>query len=176
MTAPRILVVEDERIIALHLRQQLAALGYDVPNAVSTGDHALRKIEEAPPDLVLMDINLKGRLDGIATAAAIPPDYHIPVIYLTADSGDATLRRATATNPYGYLLKPFSERELHAMIQVTLARCQAERVARANLEAARQEHKMHALEQLAGGLAGSSERSADRPVWATFEELGQHRH
>jgi CheY-like chemotaxis protein len=81
MTAPRILVVEDERIIALHLRQQLTALGYHAPYAVATGDQALCKIEQAPPDLVLMDINLKGRMDGIATAAAIPPEYHIPVIY-----------------------------------------------------------------------------------------------
>jgi CheY-like chemotaxis protein len=75
MTAPRILVVEDERVIALHLRQQLTKLGYDVPNAVSTGDHALRRIEETLPDLILMDINLKGRMDGITTAAAIPPAY-----------------------------------------------------------------------------------------------------
>jgi CheY-like chemotaxis protein len=119
MTAPRILVVEDERIIALHLRQRLTDLGYDVPNAVSTGDQALRKIQESPPDLILMDINLKGKLDGIATAAAIPPEYRIPVIYLTAYSSDATLARAVATNPSGYLVKPFSERELHAMIQVT---------------------------------------------------------
>lgn len=153
MTTPRILVVEDERIIALHLRQQLIDLGYDVPQAVATGDEALRGIEAARPDLILMDINLKGRLDGIATAAAIPPDYHIPVIYLTAYSEDATVARAAATNPYGYLLKPFSERELHAMIQVSLARCRSERAAREAVEHRQQARKMDALSQLAGGLA-----------------------
>ncbi len=153
MTAPRILVVEDERIIALHLRQQLTKLGYDVPEAVATGDHALRCIEEMRPDLVLMDINLKGSRDGIATAAAIPPAYRIPVVYLTAYSADATLERAAATHPYGYLLKPFSERELHATIQVALARCRAERASLASLESRRQARKMEALGNLASGLA-----------------------
>src|SRR5580704_8249261 len=153
MTAPRILVVEDERVIALHLRQQLTKLGYDVPNAVSTGDHALRRIEETLPDLILMDINLKGRMDGITTAAAIPPAYRIPIIYLTAYSADATLARAAATNPHGYLLKPFAERELHAMIQVTLARCAAERASRNEAERLHRARKMEALSRLAAGVA-----------------------
>jgi signal transduction histidine kinase len=153
MTAPRILVVEDERIIALHLRQQLTKLGYDVPNAVSTGDHALRRIVEAQPDLVLMDINLKGTMDGIATVAAIPPAYRIPIIYLTSYSTDETVARAAATNPHGYILKPFSERELHAMIQVTLARCRAERTSRAEAERQQRARKMEALSQLAAGMA-----------------------
>lgn len=153
MTASRILVVEDERIIALHLRLQLTKLGYDVPNTVSSGDHALRRIEQSPPDLVLMDINLKGKLDGIATAAAIRQSSVIPIIYLTAYSADETLARAAATNPHGYLLKPFSERELHAMIQVTLARCRAERLSRTAQERQQQARKMEALGRLAGGIA-----------------------
>lgn len=173
MTAPRILVVEDERIIALHLRQRLTALGYDVPNAVSTGDHALHSIKEAPPDLVLMDINLKGPMDGIATAAAIPPGYHIPVIYLTAYSEDSMVLRAAATNPYGYLLKPFSERELHAMIQVTLARCQVERSSRASREFREQARKMEALRQLAGGLADEI-NGLLTALYGQLEELGNH--
>jgi signal transduction histidine kinase len=153
MTAPRILLVEDERIIALHLRQQLTKLGYDVPNAVSTGDHALRRIEEVPPDLVLMDINLKGKMDGITTAAAITRAYRIPIIYLTAYSADETLARAAATNPHGYILKPFSERELHAMIQMTLARCAIERASRNEAERLQQARKMDALSRLAAGMA-----------------------
>lgn len=173
MKAPRILVVEDERIIALHLRRLLTDLGYDVPNAVSTGDHALRRIEEARPDLVLMDINLKGKLDGIATAAAIPPEYRIPVIYLTAYATDATLARAAATSPYGYLLKPFSERELHAMIQVTLARCRAESASRASLESRQQTRKMEALRQLAGGLAVEVDDLLT-VLYGQLEVLGNH--
>ncbi len=167
MAPARILVVEDERIIALHLRQQLTSLGYDVPIVVTSGDQALRRIEEAPPDLVLMDINLGGQMDGIATAAAIPPGYHIPVIYLTAYSGDAIVDRAAATNPYGYLLKPFSERELHAMIQVTLARCRAER------EFARQSGVQPADKENGGAQSSGwrpgrrGQRPVDGDLWTT---------
>ena len=173
MALPRILVVEDERIIALHLRQQLTKLGYDVPNTVSSGDHALRRIEEAPPDLVLMDINLKGKLDGIATAAAISQSYPIPIIYLTAYSGDETLARAAATNPHGYLLKPFSERELHAMIQVTLARSRAERASRTEVERRQQARKMEALSQLAGGIADEIDDLLT-VLYGQLELLGNH--
>lgn len=172
MTAPRILVVEDERIVALHLRQQLINLGYEVPPAVATGDHALREIEASPPDLVLMDINLEGGQDGIATAAGIPPEMHIPVIYLTAYSEEATLARASATNPYGYLLKPFSERELHAMIQVTLARRRSERAAEAAENRRRQTEKMVALGQLAAGVADDFDQLLT-VIYGQLEELGQ---
>jgi signal transduction histidine kinase len=173
MTSARILIVEDERIIALHLRQQLTRLGYDVPNTVSSGDHALRRIEEAQPDLILMDINLKGKLDGIATAAAIRRSYLIPIIYLTAYSADETLARAAATNPQGYLLKPFSERELHAMIQVTLARCQNERASVAAQQRLQQERKMEALCQLAGGIADEVDDLLTA-LYGQLEVLGRH--
>jgi signal transduction histidine kinase len=173
MTAARILVVEDERIIALHLRQQLTKLGYDVPNTVSSGDHALRRIEEAQPDLVLMDINLKGKLDGIATAAAIRQSYFIPIIYLTAYSADETLARAAATNPQGYLIKPFSERELHAMIQVTLARCRNERASVVAQERLQQSRKMEALGQLAGGIADEVDDLLT-VLYDQLEVLGRH--
>jgi len=157
MQTPRILVVEDERIVALHLRQQLIKLGYEVPGAAVTGDQALRGIEESRPDLVLMDIHIKGAMDGIATASRIPPAYRIPVIYLTAYSEEATLRRASTTNPYGYLLKPFSERELHAMIQVTLARCRAE-------------HAAHNSQDQEAKVAATGSQTADRPVsWGNTE-------
>jgi signal transduction histidine kinase len=173
MTAPRILVVEDERVIALHLRQQLTKLGYDVPNTVSTGDHALRRIEEALPDLILMDINLKGRMDGITTAAAIPAAYRIPIIYLTAYSADETLARAAATNPHGYILKPFAERELHAMIQVTLARCAAERASRNEAERLHRARKMEALSRLAAGVADEVDDMLTT-LYGQLEVIGGH--
>lgn len=153
MRKPSVLIVEDERIVALSLRQQLTKFGYDAPVPVASGAHALQSIEEARPDLVLMDINIEGPLDGIATAARIPPEYRIPVIYLTAYSEDETLKRAAATNPYGYLLKPISERELYAMLQVTLARNHAELTLRIADGRLREARKIEAIGQIAGGVA-----------------------
>jgi signal transduction histidine kinase len=150
MTKPWILVAEDERITALNLRQKLTRFGYDV-SVVASGDAVLRAIESRP-DLILMDIKLAGSLDGIETAARIPPEYHIPVVYLTAHSDDVTLNRAAVTNSYGYLLKPFVERELRAAIHMTLARNRAEvalRAAQDRLDRV----KMEAFADLAGGMA-----------------------
>ena len=98
MSNARIMLVEDERIVALHLQQQLATFGYDVVANVANGTQALQKIEETQPDLVLMDIHIEGEIDGIDTAARIPSSYHIPVVYLTAYSEEATLERARATS------------------------------------------------------------------------------
>ena len=126
MIPAKVMVVEDERIVALHLKQQLTRLGYSVPAMATSGERALRQIVEIQPDVVLMDIHIEGTLDGIATAGQIPPDLQIPVIYLTAYSEDMTLERARGTRPYGYLVKPFSERELHASIQMVLERRRAD--------------------------------------------------
>jgi signal transduction histidine kinase len=153
MAAPRILVVEDEAIVAFDLERRLLNLGYEVLATVASGEQALKEIEASPPDLVLMDIRLEGELDGIATAAMLPPERALPVIYLTAFSEDATLARAVATQPYGYLLKPFAERELHAMIQMALAKCRAERAEREALKLRLHADKMTALSQLAAGVA-----------------------
>ena len=128
MALAKIVVVEDERVVALHLRQQLARLGYEVPAMATKGRQALQLIATHRPDVVLMDIHIEGDLDGIDTARQIPSHLRIPVIYLTAYSEDATLERARNTKPYGYLLKPFSERELHATIQMALERHRADTV------------------------------------------------
>jgi PAS domain S-box-containing protein len=116
------MVVEDERIVALNLCRTLSRLGYNASTIVSTGADALRTIHEEKPDVILMDIHIEGDIDGIETAARIPADLMLPVIYLTAYSEDATLDRARQTQPYGYLVKPFSERELHATITMALQR------------------------------------------------------
>lgn len=126
----RVLVVEDERIVALHLKQQLTKLGYAVVAVVASGEQALQFLQQTHPDVVLMDINIEGDIDGIQTAAMMPADDLTPVVYLTAYSEEATLSRAAATNPYGYLLKPFSERELHATLQMAIANSATDRLKR----------------------------------------------
>ena len=127
MTRPRILVVEDESIVALDIKAQLECLGYVVPAVVNSGEKAIHKTAEIRPDLVLMDIKLKGEMDGIEAAEVIRARLDIPVIYLTAYADYATLQRAKITEPYGYLLKPFEERELHSTIEMALYRHEMER-------------------------------------------------
>jgi len=122
----RVLIVEDERIVAFNIQQRLAKLGYDVPAVASSGQEALRLAQEIDPDLVLMDIRIEGELDGIETAALLNQQRPVPVVYLTAHSEDATLERARATHPYGYLLKPFSEREMHATVKMAIERWEVE--------------------------------------------------
>jgi len=126
MNPQRILIVEDERIVALNLQQRLVKLGYEVVGRAASGAEALAKACEMHPDLVLMDIHIEGPMDGIDTAARLIEELQVRVIYLTAYSEDATLERARATQPYGYLLKPFSERELHATLQMALERRSAD--------------------------------------------------
>lgn len=123
---PRILIVEDERIVAFNLQQRLAHMGYEVPGVAASGAEGLDMIERLAPDLVLMDIHIEGDMDGIDVAAKLMESPTVPVIYLTAYSEDSTLERARKTKPYGYLIKPFSERELHATIQMALERHNAE--------------------------------------------------
>jgi signal transduction histidine kinase len=150
MTAPRVLLVEDERIVAMDLQRRLRRLGYDVPAIVTSGEDALQAITlpELSPDVVLMDIHIQGELDGIQTAARIPPELGLPVIYLSAYSDEATLERARSTRPYGYLVKPFSERELRATIEMVLEQARAAAADRALREA----QKMEAIGHVSGSI------------------------
>lgn len=118
----KILIVEDERIVAVDLKNRLTKLDYQITGLAADSDKALTLINQDPPDIILMDIRIQGGLDGIETAALLQRTHSIPVIYLTAYSEQQTLNRAIATKPYGYLLKPFSDRELHITIQVSLER------------------------------------------------------
>lgn len=127
MEKKQILVVEDESIIAEIIRRNLLNLGYEVPAVVSTGEKAIEKVEELSPDLVIMDIKLKGEMDGIEAAKKIRSSFNIPVIYLTAYSDQNVLERAKITEPYGYILKPLRERELQINIEIALYRHEMEK-------------------------------------------------
>ncbi|MDP2341421.1 MAG: response regulator [Deltaproteobacteria bacterium] len=115
-----ILVVEDEAIIAEDLSATLSRLGYRVPRTAQSGAEALRAVDEATPDLVLMDIRLKGTVDGIELTALIKRRVDVPVIYLTSHADEGTLARARETNPHGYLLKPFNEHALRSTVEIAL--------------------------------------------------------
>ncbi|MEE8575180.1 MAG: response regulator [Thermodesulfobacteriota bacterium] len=118
----KILIVEDETVVAMDLKQRLISLGYEVTDLVNTGAEAVEAAERTTPDLVLMDINLKGEMDGIEAAALIKKYSDSAVIYLTAYSDEKTLAKAKITLPFAYILKPFAERELHSNIEMALYR------------------------------------------------------
>jgi PAS domain S-box-containing protein/putative nucleotidyltransferase with HDIG domain len=125
-----ILVVEDEKLVAKDISNILKRLGHQVVDIVTTGQDALRKVEETGPDLVLIDIVLKGALDGIATAGLIQERFRIPVIYLTAYADEATLARAKITEPFGYILKPFDERDIKTAIEMMTYKARMDRTLR----------------------------------------------
>jgi PAS domain S-box-containing protein len=123
----KIMVVEDEGIVAADIQDRLVSLGYEVSSVVHSGEEAEPKAKETKPDLVLMDIKLGGNMDGVDAAQRIQRRLDIPVVYLTAHGDEATLRRAKVTEPFGYVLKPFDERSLHTNIEIALYRHKAER-------------------------------------------------
>jgi two-component system cell cycle sensor histidine kinase/response regulator CckA len=120
MAPAQIMVVEDESIIAEDIQAMLESLGYTVPAVALSGEEAIRKAVETHPDLVLMDIVLKGTMDGVEAAQYLRTHHHMPVIYVTAYADEKTLRRAKITEPLGYILKPFDERALHTAIELAL--------------------------------------------------------
>lgn len=132
MPNSRILIVEDEAIVAADLKAKLKALDYEVVGVASRGEQAVALAETARPHLILMDILLAGDMDGIEAAGLIQQSYSLPVIFLTAHSDSETLARAKRTAPFGYLLKPFNERELETHIEMALYRHQIEGALREN--------------------------------------------
>ena len=127
MSDARILIVEDEGIEALDLQRRLVTMGYPKPHLAFSGEEALASVAEQIPDLVLMDIMLGGELDGVATAERIHAVADVPIIYVTAYADEGTLGRARITAPYGYIVKPFRERELSIAIDMALYRYRMER-------------------------------------------------
>ena len=122
-----IMIVEDEPIIALHIEEVLKGFGYKVVDIVPTGEQALEKVKDAKVDLVFMDIMLRGKMDGIDAAQRIRSYFDIPVVYLTAHSDPHILQRARVTEPYGYVCKPFNDRDLNIAVQMAVYKHQSER-------------------------------------------------
>jgi len=122
MSQKKILIVEDESIIAEDISDSLISLGYRITGMVYSGEEAIEAAAKCRPDLVLMDVNLQGEIDGITAAAEIRSRFQIPVVYLTAYADENTLRRVNATKPFGYIVKPFEEKNLHTTIQLALHR------------------------------------------------------
>lgn len=135
MEKMQILVVDDESLVAKDIQNTLEGFGYNVPITVSSGEAAIQKAEENNPDLVLMDIVLKGRMDGIEAAHEIRTRFNIPVVYLTAYTDEERLQKAKLTEPFGYIVKPFRERELKSTIEMAIYNAKIEReIKQANKE------------------------------------------
>lgn len=130
----QILVVEDEIIIGMDIQRRLKNLGYSVPVVASSGEEAIIKVRENNPDLVLMDINLYGKMDGIEAASKIHSFSDIPVIYLTAYTDDKTFERAKITEPYAYIIKPFKDRELQINLEIAFYKNRMERMLKESYE------------------------------------------
>jgi diguanylate cyclase len=124
MLHKKILIVEDESIIAEDISDSLISRGYRITGIVYSGEEAIESVAEFRPDLVLMDVNLQGEIDGVTAAEEIRARFQIPVVYLTAYADENTLRRVNATKPFGYIVKPFEDKNLHTTIQLALHRHQ----------------------------------------------------
>ncbi|MDD2848921.1 MAG: response regulator, partial [Desulfuromonadaceae bacterium] len=116
----KILLAEDEGIAARYLKQSLTRMGYEITGTVQSGDDVMAAVEENPPDLILMDIALGGKIDGITAAQKVRANFDIPIIYATGNTDSEVFERAKLTEPYAYLIKPYDLSQLHNTIQIAL--------------------------------------------------------
>ena len=149
---PRILIVEDEAIVAEDVQWMLERLGYLVCGSVPSAEEALERLPEFSPDLALLDIGLKGRMDGTELGQKLAEEHDVPTVYVTAFADPEVLERAKATGPHGYVMKPFSERELHVAIEVALYRSRKERELAEFQEHLRAVAKLEAVGTLTRGI------------------------
>jgi AmiR/NasT family two-component response regulator len=170
MNKPRILIVEDEPIMAQVLRQQLVEVGYDPVADTPTGEEAIVLAGQLRPDLVFMDIELAGTMDGISAAQILKQQFGLAVVYLTALSSETFLQRAKVTEAFGYIVKPFETRELRIIVEMALFKKQAEQALRkknAELQAALDQVK--ALSGLLPICAGCKKIRDDKGYWNQVE-------
>ncbi|MFQ6110218.1 MAG: response regulator, partial [Candidatus Aminicenantales bacterium] len=131
---PKVLIVEDERIAAEDIKRTLEHMGYSVIGIVSSSGDALRETERNKPDLILMDIKLKGEMDGVELSRCIRERFDIPIVYVTAIADKLTLQRAKVTEPFGYVHKPVDEKELFISVEMALFRSALEKELKRNEE------------------------------------------
>ncbi len=177
MKEKQILVVEDEGIVALDIQNRLQALGYGVSGVAISGEEAMEMIRGSRPDLVLMDIVLGGRMDGVDTAGQILASFDIPVVYLTAYADPETLERAKVTGPFGYILKPFESKDLRVAIEIALYKHQLEQALReshARLARSLKEtiDAIAAIIELRGPFLSGYHQRVSRLAAAIAEEMG----
>jgi signal transduction histidine kinase len=175
----RIFIVEDEAIVAQDLGRMLETLGYESAGTAVSGEQALDQIAAARPDLVLMDIALQGERDGIETAAEIRGRLRLPVIFITALGDVPTLQRAKLSEPFGYLFKPFEQREIHAAIEMALYKHAMEeslRKSEARLRDSEAKYRATSemLQRLARHLQDAGEKERSRLAHELHDELGQN--
>lgn len=172
MTAARVLVVEDEAILAANLEDQIRGMGHTVAGVTDSGERAVGLARRESPDLVLMDIRLAGKMDGLEAAARIREHRFVPVIFITAYSDESLLDRAKAAEPFGYLVKPVESRELRATIEMALYKARMERE-KVELIAQLQEALAN-VEVLSGLLpicSGCKKIRNDEGYWSQVEEF-----
>ncbi len=166
-----IMIVEDEVLIAAELKEKLISFGYSVSSTTTSGEKALELLRQVKPDLILMDIQLKGKLDGIETARLIQEFHQIPVIFLTAFADREFIQKAKVCTPFGYLIKPVDIRELHSTIEMALYKVKMEREKDeliAKLQAALKENKV--LKGLIPICANCKKIRDDQGYWEQIEK------
>ncbi|MGC9502378.1 hybrid sensor histidine kinase/response regulator [Baaleninema sp.] len=164
----KILIVEDELIAAANIARHLEKRGYVVTAKVSSGEKALNQVVENPPDLVLMDVHLRGSIDGIQTAARLRETTRIPVVYITAYADDDTIERAKHTEPYGYLVKPFKPQDIYTTIEMALQKYRSEEAVRQALDRAQQ---LNDLKTQTLSMAAHDLRTPLTSILGSFEVL-----
>lgn len=171
MSKEKILLVEDEGIVVLHLKKTLEGLGYVICGVATTGEDAIIKAMDSRPDLVLTDVVLKGVVDGIDAAEKIHALFNIPVIYLSAHSDEATLQRAKVTEPFGYIVKPFRERDLYIAIEFALYKSKMETDRKASAEQLQEAYsRIKKLQGLIPVCAWCKKVRDDKGYWEKIEE------
>ena len=170
MAHEKILIVEDEEIVVLDISSALESSGYVVAATANSGDDAVRKATEVMPDLVMMDIVLKGAFDGVDAADKIRALFNIPIIYLTAHTDESTLQRAKVSQPFGYVVKPFRERDLLITIEFALYQSAMEKERNALIH--QLEEAMNDVKTLSGMLpicAACKKIRDDKGYWTHIE-------